>query len=310
MLNSLFGRIKICNVIRTYQADSLNPEQVGKTEDALKKLLPEAIITFDLKDDKKLIRIENTPFDSDLVIEKLEELEIFCSLISDDILTDNLLNTSEQMHDFWDSAFLQHQTMWGFEPANSAIYAKDFFLQNGVENVLIPGIGYGRNAGLFIDNGIEVTGIEISETAIRLAAQKYGEELIIRQGSVTEMPFESRTYQSVFCYGLLHLLTPPQRKKMIHDCYSQLEEGGWMIFAVLSKKSPNYGKGRKIADDTFEVGNGGQIFFYDDQSVQEEFNQYGFTDFIEVDEQVNVRTQKPDFRFLMIKCRKPVNNKT
>lgn len=307
MLNSLFGRIKICNVIKTYLADSLNPEQVDQIEDALKKILPEAIITFHLNDDKKRIRIENIPFDSDLVIEKLEELDIFCSLISDDIVEDNFLNTSEQMHDFWDSAFLQHQAMWGFEPTNSAIYAKDFFLQHGVENVLIPGIGYGRNADLFIENGIEVTGIEISETAVYLAAQQYGEKLNIIHGSVTEMPFEDRTYQSVFCYGLLHLLTPSQRKKLIHDCYSQLDEGGWMIFSVLSKKSPNYGKGRKIADDTFEVGNGGQIFFYDEQSVEQAFNQYGFTDFIEIDEQVNVLTQKPDFRFFMIKCRKPVN---
>lgn len=197
--------------------------------------------------------------------------------------------------------------MWGHVPAASAVYAKDFLTQQGVDNVLIPGIGYGRNAGIFIENGIEVTGIEISETAIRLAKEYYGENLTISQGSVTEMPFDSRAYQSVFCYGLLYLLTPQQRKKMIQDCYNQLQDGGWMIFSVLSKTSPNYGKGRKIADDTFEVGDGGQIFFYDEQSVQREFKQYGLIDFFEMGEQFNTRTQKPDFNFFVVQCRKPRN---
>ena len=34
-----------------------------------------------------------------------------------------------------------------------------------VKDILIPGVGYGRNAKVFIDNGINVTGIEISKTA-------------------------------------------------------------------------------------------------------------------------------------------------
>jgi hypothetical protein len=34
---------------------------------------------------------------------------------------------------------------------------------------LIPGIGYGRNAKLFIDNGLKVTGIEIADSAISIA---------------------------------------------------------------------------------------------------------------------------------------------
>jgi len=59
--------------------------------------------------------------------------------------------------------------MWGFEPAKSAVLAKDFFVEHKVKNILIPGIGYGCNAKVFMDNGMSVTGIEISQTAIDLA---------------------------------------------------------------------------------------------------------------------------------------------
>lgn len=51
----------------------------------------------------------------------------------------------------------------GFEPTESAILAKDFFLEKNIKDILVPGIGYGRNAKVFIDNDINVTGIEISK---------------------------------------------------------------------------------------------------------------------------------------------------
>lgn len=73
------------------------------------------------------------------------------------------------MTEFWQSSFIENQMMWGFEPSDSAILTKDFFLKEKVKDILIPGIGYGRNAKVFIDNGINVTGIEISKTAIDLA---------------------------------------------------------------------------------------------------------------------------------------------
>lgn len=73
------------------------------------------------------------------------------------------------MTEFWEEAFKDKQEMWGLKPAKSTVLTKDFFAEHKIKNVLIPGIGYGRNAQIFIDNGITVTGIEISQTAIDLA---------------------------------------------------------------------------------------------------------------------------------------------
>jgi SAM-dependent methyltransferase len=75
------------------------------------------------------------------------------------------------MTEFWEASFIENQMMWGFESSDSSILTKDFFLEKKVKDILIPGIGYGRNAKVFIDNGINVTGIEISKTAINLARQ-------------------------------------------------------------------------------------------------------------------------------------------
>ncbi|WP_258538893.1 hypothetical protein [Flagellimonas abyssi] len=50
------------------------------------------------------------------------------------------------MTEFWETAFRDKQEMWGMEPAKSAELTKTFFVENSVKNILIPGIGYGRNA--------------------------------------------------------------------------------------------------------------------------------------------------------------------
>ena len=63
------------------------------------------------------------------------------------------------MKKFWESMFKEEKATWGFEPSDSAILSKDFFLKEDAKEILIPGIGYGRNAKIFIENGFNVTGV-------------------------------------------------------------------------------------------------------------------------------------------------------
>ncbi len=72
------------------------------------------------------------------------------------------------MTEFWESSFRDKQEMWGFEPADCALTTLELFKEQGFTKILIPGFGYGRNASVFTENGFNVTGIEISETAIEL----------------------------------------------------------------------------------------------------------------------------------------------
>ena len=185
------------------------------------------------------------------------------------------------MAEIWESTFIKNQMMWGFEPSESAIIIKDFFLEKNINDILIPGIGYGRNAKVFIDNGINVTGIEISKTAIDLAVQS-GLNIDIFHGSVTDMPFEDKLYDGIFCYGLIYLLNYHERKKFIEDCYNQLKPGAYMIFTTISKDNPMYGKGKQLDKDYFEIMEGMKIFFYDLGSVKQDFEKYGPVDFSEI----------------------------
>ena len=203
--------------------------------------------------------------------------------------------TTTAMTEFWEEAFKDKQEMWGFEPAKSAVLTKDFFVEHKIKSVLIPGIGYGRNAQIFRDNGMTVTGIEISQTAIDLAQKHFGNDLTIYHGSVTEMPFDDKLYDGIFCYGLIYLLDKDERKKLIKDCFNQLTENGFMIFTAITKDAQTYGKGTLISKDRFEMFGGVRIFFYDKETIDEEFENAGLFEVTEVTE---------NYPFYLIRCRK------
>jgi 2-polyprenyl-3-methyl-5-hydroxy-6-metoxy-1,4-benzoquinol methylase len=197
--------------------------------------------------------------------------------------------------EFWETAFEEKQEMWGFEPSKSAVWTKNFFLEKSVKNMLVPGIGYGRNAQIFRANGIEVTGIEISKTAIEMAEKHYGTDMVIHHGSVTDMPFDKYLYDGIFCYALIHLLDSNEREKLIRDCYNQLSADGYMIFTTISKEAATYGQGKFISKDRYEIFEGINMFFYDRESIKSEFGHAGLFEITEISE------SQP---FFLIKCRK------
>lgn len=190
------------------------------------------------------------------------------------------------MTEIWESMFAAKQVMWGDGPTRSALLARDHFVARGAHEILIPGVGYGRNAKPFVESGMSVTGIEISATAIALARSELGLDFPIHHGSVEGMPFDDREYDGVFCHGLAYLLDAAARAKFFADCFRQLRPGGSMIFTLISKSAPMYGQGPKLGADWYERAPGVPMFFYDDASVARELGAYGITDVSEIDEPV------------------------
>lgn len=199
------------------------------------------------------------------------------------------------MKEFWEEAFKDKQEMWGFEPAHSAIKAAEIFNEKGLKNIFIPGIGYGRNAQIFINNGMKVSGIEISNTAIELAKKHYGKSLKIAHGSVTHMSLGRELYDGIFCHALIHLLDKTEREKLIVDCYNQLEENGEMFFSVITKETQTYRQGTLISRDRYEQFGGVKMFLYDMDSIQKEFADFGL---YQIDEIMD------NYPFYLIQCKK------
>ena len=207
------------------------------------------------------------------------------------------------MSEYWESKFKNEGTLWKFEPADSAIIALKIFKSAGIKKILIPGIGYGRNAKLFYDEGFRITGIEISQSAIRLAKEN-GMDFTIHHGSVNSMPFDNEQYDGIFCYALIHLLNNKERQIFLKSCFNQLKPCGLMIFTVVSKQYEMYGKGKLLSRDRFEITKGINVYFYDPDSVKKEFAGFGLMQSNELDEPVKFMTGENPIKCIFVLCKK------
>lgn len=204
------------------------------------------------------------------------------------------------MTEFWESAFQNKKKMWGDTPTDNARTVLKLLQERDINNILIPGFGYGRNAKVFYDAGFEVTGIEISKTAIEKARSYFGNEVKIFHGSVIDMPFDKFGYQSIYCYSLIHLLNKTERIRLIDNCYQQLKPNGLMVFVALSVNDKRFGVGKELEKNTFLSPHGLPLYFYDEASIKNEFGPYNILEAVEINEPED----HPKERFWMIICEK------
>jgi SAM-dependent methyltransferase len=211
------------------------------------------------------------------------------------------------MEEYWEAKYREEGAPWKFEEADSAMLALELFKSEGFKHILIPGVGYGRNAGVFSNNGFKLTGIEISRTAIELAREN-GLDFKIHHGSVISMPFDNETYDGIFCYALIHLLNIRERKRFLRSCFDQLKDGGLMIFVVATKKLSMYGSGKLLSKDRYEISKGLRVFFYDDQSVLKEFSEFGLSWFYDIAEPVKFVKGYDPMILKVVICRKNITD--
>lgn len=204
------------------------------------------------------------------------------------------------MNEFWESAFRSNDKMWGETPTDNARNILELFQRNKIKSVLIPGFGYGRNAKVFYDKGFNVSGIEISKTAIERARKYFGNDVTIHHGSVTDMPFNKARYEAIYCYSLIHLLDKSNRLKLIKDCYFQLIPNGLMVFVALSTNDRRFSEGNEVSKNTFHSPHGLDLYFYEEAAVKEEFGDYNIIELKEINEP----EENPNERHWMIVCKK------
>ncbi|WP_067151656.1 class I SAM-dependent methyltransferase [Pseudotamlana agarivorans] len=208
------------------------------------------------------------------------------------------------MSNFWEQSFQKNNKMWGEEPSVSAAMVANDFMQKGYKEILIPGCGYGRNAKPFIDLNMEVTGIEISQTAINIAAKTVPHNFKIYNGDVTDMSFDEKKYDGIYCYSLLHLLELEERISLINKCYAQLVKGGTMVFVTLSTNDYQFGKGSKISKNRFLSKHNVKLYFHNAITIDEEFRAYGLIGAKEILEPKKNPVNKHFETLWMITCRK------
>jgi SAM-dependent methyltransferase len=174
------------------------------------------------------------------------------------------------MNEYWDKRYGAEGRIWGDEPSRTAGHALKIFQKYQIKKILVPGAGYGRNTKLFSRAGFEVTGIEISPTATKMAI-KFDQLTRFIQASVLDMSFLTEKFDAIYCFNVLHLFRENERKLFIQQCMDRTKEKGIMYFTVFSEKEESYRKGQEVEENTFESKPGRPVHYFTEEDLRGHF---------------------------------------
>jgi SAM-dependent methyltransferase len=179
------------------------------------------------------------------------------------------------MKDYWNNRFKDEGVIWSNNSSQSALFANKKFKDYLIKNILILGIGYGRNARPFIENGYVVSGIEIADEAIKILNNSDLKNKIekIYQGSLLDIPFDNKHYDAIFSFNVIHLFKEFDRYTIIEKCRNILNPNGLIFFTAMSELDFDFGKGVEIENSTFDK-KGKPVHFFNDSDIKEHFKDF------------------------------------
>lgn len=165
------------------------------------------------------------------------------------------------MNNYWEQRYITGGRIWGDSPSVSVFEAEKIYSENNIRHIHIPGCGYGRNAGYFISKGYDVSGCKISETACKLAEEKYP-SLNIRNCSVLSDDIEPASADAVYAFNILHLFKSNERSRLIDLWSNMIKTDGLIFCTVFSELEDSFGKGIQTEENTFESKPGRPVHYF------------------------------------------------
>lgn len=195
-------------------------------------------------------------------------------------------NYTDEMRNYWNQRFFEGGKIWGKEPSNTAYYALELFENFGVESVIVPGAGYGRNTKLFSEAGFKVVGMEISDYAVKEACN-FDRKSKFYNKSALEIDSIGKKFDAIYCFSLLHLFREKERILFIEKCKGVLNDYGFAFFAVFSDKEKSFGKGEEVEENTFESKPGRIVHYFTREDLLSHFDKYDVMEIGEMEDREN-----------------------
>jgi 2-polyprenyl-3-methyl-5-hydroxy-6-metoxy-1,4-benzoquinol methylase len=188
--------------------------------------------------------------------------------------------------DYWNAQFSKYSHVWGETHSKSAEIALLLFRKHKVNQILVPGSGYGRNSRLFSTSGFDVTGIEISDEACALA-QEYDPATKLYNGSFLENSLVQGPYQGIYCFNVLQLFLKPDRIRFVQKSAQLLSPKGLMFFTGISDQDPSFGQGEEVEENTFAVQPDKTLHFFTLEDLRAHFEEFEILEVGELEDQIS-----------------------
>jgi len=139
-----------------------------------------------------------------------------------------------------------------------------------VERILDAGCGHGRHIIYFSEQGYDVYGVDVSETAIEIANKwlsSIGLKGKAMVGNLINLSFEPEFFDVVISFGVLDHVMFSEAKKIIEEIKRVLTKGGYAYITLRSTEDSEFGRGKKVDHNTFTLERG-----YEKDMIQHYFD--------------------------------------
>ena len=136
------------------------------------------------------------------------------------------------------------------------------------------GCGAGNYAVYLAERGFEVTGVDFSQTAIKIARENAAKKGVkcnfFVADVVEELDKVNQTWDFVYDWGLLHHLFPEQRQKYVENVYRIVNPGGRYLSVCFSQEDTGFGGSGKFRKTSL----GSVLYFSSADELRELFKPY------------------------------------
>jgi SAM-dependent methyltransferase len=140
-------------------------------------------------------------------------------------------------HPVGSRGFFDDLDQYHFEKLHHLLRLVDFDGARG-RTVLEVGCGAGVDLARFAKGGADVTGVDLSASAIDLARANFEQQGLAGRFEVADgeqLPFADNSFDLVFAHGVVQYTADPQQ--LVNECRRVLKPGGEAIFQVYNRIS-------------------------------------------------------------------------
>lgn len=119
------------------------------------------------------------------------------------------------------------------------------------KSILDLGCGNGRDSLFFNDNGMNVTAIDASSTAIEDLKRKKDNIYFICDDFVCSSMIFADQYDYCYSRFSLHAINEKQEEEVLRNVFRVLKKGGKFFIETRSVNDEIYGKGKKVGKDSY-----------------------------------------------------------
>lgn len=140
-------------------------------------------------------------------------------------------------HPVGSRGFFTDLDQYHFEKLHHLLRLVDFNAYRG-RSVLDVGCGAGVDLARFARGGANVTGVDLTASAIELATANFAQQGLhgdFRVANGEQLPFADDTFDLVFAHGVVQYTAEPRR--LVEECRRVLKPGGEAVFQVYNRVS-------------------------------------------------------------------------